>query len=1128
MEPHLHLRCLGEPVLTGTDGEPIRFKVRKHLALLVYLAVESRVRHHRDHLANLLWGNLPDADGRHSLATALSMLRTKVGVVVIEGERDHVRFNCPHLKLDLQRLETGDVLASEFQPVLEIVGFLEGFEIPGASEFMIWRERKRARWLPLVREALTKRIDKCRRTGDFKQIEHLADRMFDLDELSEEAVRAKMEARAFAGDRLTALKVFEAWKERLHEELGAAPSALVDGMALRLRHRDWERPNASPIAPVHTDQWKNRPFVGRAAEYQALYEAWERCRQGEPGHTIILGDSGIGKSTLANRLATAAGLEGAVTSRVQCYELEREIPYATITGLVQGLLDCPGASATRPSALAEMSRTVPAVRQKFPSIPQPTDSQGEAARILLTEAFHEFLTALTGEQPVILVVDDLHLADDASLAVLHLMMRRARGEAIMVVFASRVEGLDRSPQAARLRESAERLGLRTVELARMSEDESSELLTSFILDDGEQPGPAAKRALIRASAGYPMVLELLVQDWRSNGERSLALSVEAMTAVARMELGPVESYRQLLDRITNSLDPATRNVLYMAAILGSRLNDMQAYELAGLSVGQTMAGLGTLIATRVLRERGTGLEFVNELIRAHAYFSVPSPMRRSLHAEIAGQLLEQHAKGEACSGLEIAWHCFRGERQKDGIPHLLAGARRAMDDGGPHEVELALVTAMPALVGTDKEDAQLLLADAMQEQGRWIDSLVVLDGVQCIDRARPNGLYEVLSIAAHLKLLDIGTDNIDDVLQRLERIARERSDINLRTRALAVAAFVLQTFQETERAGHFLLLAAEFPRPLTDINAEIRFLCAHAVLASVAGEPDARLKDLVITVEQLELTPILNSAAAQLLQCSAAVRCGQGNYQIALQHAAEAHRISVRLGNDMAAAAAAANIALCHGRLGSYAEQVLWSRLAQKYLGPTFTGYRDVMVGSCCGFGNAMLGQYAAALTAIEETEARIPSSVPGWMRQAWDFSRADVLHLCGKSRAAADHARRGLASGELFSTAFAGAYARWLALTSAGTPKAALAADQLERFRAQLYNYDAIDQAQILAACELVAENNREASEGQREKNRTQLEQILTRLPRPVRNQFQRLGIMPQATPALTSKARSRAKRPS
>ena len=148
MEPRLKLRCLGEPVLSGPDGEPIRFKVRKHLALLVFLAVESKSRHHRDQLAELLWANLPEGDNRHSLATALSMIRTRVGPDAVEADRDHVRFNRSWLDLDLDRLEAGDVLASEFQPALDIAGFLDGFEVPGSPEFMLWREKQRSRWLP--------------------------------------------------------------------------------------------------------------------------------------------------------------------------------------------------------------------------------------------------------------------------------------------------------------------------------------------------------------------------------------------------------------------------------------------------------------------------------------------------------------------------------------------------------------------------------------------------------------------------------------------------------------------------------------------------------------------------------------------------------------------------------------------------------------------------------------------------------------------------------------------------------------------------------------------------------------------------------------------------------------------
>ena len=116
------------------------------------------------------------------------------------------------------------MLGSEVTGPLEVAAFLDGFDIPDSLEFTHWKDRQQARLLPLIKDALVILIDRCRRTGDSRQIERLADRMLALDELSEEAIRAKMEARAFAGDRLTALEFYEAWRIKLAEELQAVPS----------------------------------------------------------------------------------------------------------------------------------------------------------------------------------------------------------------------------------------------------------------------------------------------------------------------------------------------------------------------------------------------------------------------------------------------------------------------------------------------------------------------------------------------------------------------------------------------------------------------------------------------------------------------------------------------------------------------------------------------------------------------------------------------------------------------------------------------------------------------------------------------------------------------------------------
>ena len=173
-------------------------------------------------------------------------------------------------------------------------------------------------------------------------------------------------------------------------------------MADRLRRNNWEHSPAAAIAPVVTEHWQERTFIGRGPEFSACYDVWERVRNGEPSHVLLRGDTGVGKTTLAERFATSVALEGASVARMKCYELERELPFGTIGGLVGQLLELPGASATPPEHLAELGRLVAKVRQRYPSLPAPAPSVGETARMLFTEGVMALVTAIADEHPVVL------------------------------------------------------------------------------------------------------------------------------------------------------------------------------------------------------------------------------------------------------------------------------------------------------------------------------------------------------------------------------------------------------------------------------------------------------------------------------------------------------------------------------------------------------------------------------------------------------------------------------------------------------------------------------------------------------------------------------------------------------
>ena len=1003
------------------------------------------------------------------------------------------------IDVDIDRL-IGDKIASPPAIIpLEVGGFLDGLDIHDAPEFSLWKDRQQARLLPWIKQALAVLIDECRRRGDHRQIEHLADRMLSLDELSEDAIRAKMEARAMAGDRLTALQIYEGWKERLAEELGASPSERVEGIAVRLRRRGWERSSAQIKPSVPTLHWRDRYFIGRGSEYRALYEAFESTRSGTPRHALVLGDSGVGKTTLVSRLTTAAALEGAAVARVQCYDLEREIPYATLGALVHTLLDRPGAAATAPESLSDLARIVPDVRLRFPSVPSAEHSQGETARIRLTEAVLQLLTSIADDQPVILVVDDLHLADEASLGALHLVLRRAINHPIMAVMISRPAELVHAPQAARLREPGDKLALEEIEVPPLTGEESRQLLDSLVTDSEPPPSSSVRRAMVRAANGFPMALELLAQDWQASGNQSLVLSLDAMTTEMGRNHGPSALFQQVLERASQALDPRTRNVLHLAAMLGRRLNDVHLYAIADLTVGETMAGMSQLTAARILRDNGHGLEFANELLRTAAYVGIPSPLRRVLHSSLSDWFIEEANKGIQGLGLEIAWHCLRAGRAAEASSYLLQGAQDAMIGGALDAAERALSTALPHLSASDRDRAALLLTEVLQEQGRWVESArTLLECRSCND----SQLATVLRIFADHRTHHLGPERACADVNTLIATADSTDDSALRIKAIRVASRLMPDVRD-ERLAREVLAALD--RTVAIMGSGVDDGALELVRAQVlyhAGLHQASLQQLTACAKRHAERGTMNTAVGEVHVGLGAIGCYEGRYEAASGHFQGAYAIFARIGNEAAQTSTAAQIALCCGRLGDYRGQVRWSRIGSATT--VASAYNLLQFAYYEAFALAMLGDAKGAVDRMGVLESQAECFSSPWLIQAWRFAKADISQLCGHEAAAlafavvATHHPTPL----LHATSFAGAYARWLAMISATKGRVDAVTREIDTLRDQLHLYDALDQVEILCACEIGRDTSVPAPD------RSGLTVRLSKLPPSVVDQLRRLGM--------------------
>lgn len=1107
-----YLKCMGLPELRTPSGRVVRMRGRKHLALLLFMAVERRAQYPRDELAHLLWAGASMAEARHSLATAASAIRRALGPSALEGNREVLRLRHSVLRLDLDRLESGELFPTPELPPMEVDTFLHGFEIREAQEYMLWQDRQHARWLPAIHAALLRLIDHGRRTGASRVIGTLADRLLTIDELSEDGIRAKMEALAFAGDRIAALRVFEEWRERLQAELGAVPSPLVEEMARRLRRRGLERPVADTAPSVQTDPWRDRPFVGRASEYRHLYEAWESTGRLLPRHVLLEGESGIGKSTLVERFSTAAALEGAIVSRVQCYELERAIPFAAIATLVTGLLDKPGTSSTDPAALAEVARVVPGVRQRFPGLPAPRESQGETARLHFAEGVLALLEAGMEEHPVVLVVDDFHLADEVSLTVLHLLIRRLERVRLMVLLTMRSSELRANSGAARIHSGGEYLRMTHLRLPPLSDAESSELLSGLIPRDREPPTPPERHILLQAARGVPMVLQLLVQDWQRHGSESLALSVRSMKEdPERGNLASIEgAYQPLFDRVLRELDPITRLVLQAASVFGSRVSDLALYLVADLTSSQVMLGMSELTHRHILKDSTGGLDFINELVRGYAYSSLPLALRKSLHAAVASRLLDRAATGEEVPrGLETAWHLVRGGRKSEAAPHLLDGAHDAIYSGAPHEAELALATALEEnglLIGSAREEAILLHAEILQELSMWRRSQSALAS---LPPDAPNAIRDLQTLLRETARHHIGenhSNSAESAVRRLIALATGSDSTAVAAKALATSARMAEEVQAIHLLPRIRDVLHQVERQCVSVEERANALIAKATLHYSERDLPACISAADSAMALLTGAGVFNTTYINLMNSLSAAKCATGDYVHAEGLAREAYRLAVRLDNVYLARKASVNVSVATGRQGHYREQEAWGRRTISIA----RGMEDytlyVRAATYVGEARAMQNE-RDALDSFRDLLSHAPTTNSTWGDQAVLLNEADILLLLGKYTLALECGKAGTSgpNGVVHNRGWTGKFARWITLTAIEGGESSRALGTVGHILGKLDQQDAIDQVEI-ACCYLLLVKN--GAPG-REEVRRRAAATLSRLPPAVSDWLDRLRML-------------------
>lgn len=629
----LELRLLGPPDVT-VDGHPAPPELlwRKHLALLVYLALSPRRSRTRDHLVGLLWGDKAEAPARHSLREAVRVIRQALGPDTVEAEGQLVRLVLPELRLDTGQFDTC-VAQEDWAGAVRLVSgdFLEGFGVPGASAFEDWLTAERLEWRARSGRALLEYARACLRAGRLDEGRRLAGRALAVDPLSDRAVQTAMEGEALAGDPAAALELFATFSRRARDA-GVEPGAGTVALADRVRAQPVRSRGTGAPRP---DAWTRRaPLVGREAVLSGLLDLWDESTSGRRAAVAVIeGDLGIGKTRVLQEFAGRAALRGGAVARALAVRADRSDAGSGLMGLAGGgLLEAPGIAAAPAGALGAFARRLASWADRFPAT-RAADAEP------LATAFRQVALAALGDHAIALIVDEAHWLDRESLATLEALARDAREQPLMLVLS-----VMPSADAPILDELRTALGGaiagRHFVLERLGADDLRALASWALPRYAPDALERVVRRLAVDSAGLPLLaIELLhaITLGLDPGASAGAWPSPYRTLESTLPGDLPDSVVAAVRVGFRALSPAAQQVLAALSVLPDRSPEALVCQAAGLVPEQAQHALDELEWQRWVTADARGYAFTARIVRDIVARDMLTEGQRRRIAEAAGQ-----------------------------------------------------------------------------------------------------------------------------------------------------------------------------------------------------------------------------------------------------------------------------------------------------------------------------------------------------------------------------------------------------------------------------------------------------------------------------------------------------------
>ncbi len=678
----LRISVLGSPRVVA-DGRPVEVDTRKAIALLSFLAVTARPQG-RERLTGLLWPDYEQDKARAALRRTLSALKSGLGARWIVADRLAISLELQDVDLDLARfrklleqVEAHDHGPDEACPpcaaaltaatTLVTGDFLAGFVLRDAEPFEEWQSLEAESVEREFASALDRLVRARVALGDLEGATSAIQQKLALDALDEPAHRQLMQVYAWRGMRTNALQHYRDCVAILDRELGVAPlrettelyEAIADGRIEPLRKAELAAPaGVSPAA----GRARTYRLHGRDREWERLEQAYADANKGLM--VVVEGEAGIGKTRLARDFLEHAGSQGAATAAVRSHEGETGLPYALMTELLTQTvprlrdLDIPA------EPLAEAGRLVPALQRDAP--PGSIEDPGGLARFY--EGIRSVLTtALAGDRPAVVLLDDVHWCDAASVEALGYIVRRLPQTPLMLIATWRWEEVGANARLRRIADEAVRSGHGiAIPLGRLAEREVIELVAESGLPS-ERTGDIAQR-LVEETEGIPFFLVEYLAVARSDPAGTWELPA---------------TIKDLLRSRVDLVGQTARQVLGTAAVIDRSFDFDVVWRASGRTELEVVDALEELvrhglIAPAPAAAPDVSYDFSHEKLRTFMYDTLSPARKKVLHRRVAEAFAHAGRRDtqRRMPGL-IARHYELGGNEADAASYRELAAERA-------------------------------------------------------------------------------------------------------------------------------------------------------------------------------------------------------------------------------------------------------------------------------------------------------------------------------------------------------------------------------------------------------------------------------------------------------------------